>query len=330
MSRPLRITYPGAWYHIMNRGLARNNIYLNNKHREVFLQLLLDIHNRFEVEIHAYCLMDNHYHLLLRTPLGNISRAMRHLDGVYTQRFNIMTNSDEAIFRGRYKSILVDADSYLLRLSRYIHLNPVKAGLVKEAEKYHWSSYKNYISTNHFCWLSTDQILGYINSSNPRYHYKLFVEDGVDAEIDNFYRKIKRLPILGSDTFTINVSEKYLSDRHKVKDIPEHKILSTVLIVDINTIINQVATYYGVNQNELRQVNKKNGNLPRAVGMYIAQVTGQYTSTEIARAFTNISSAGVLKSCKNLQSRISNEIQLRGDIDRLKYKIKELKLEVEI
>ena len=96
-------------------------------HRIVFLNLLSEIHRRYRVEIHCYCLMDNHYHLLIRTPLANLSRAMRHLDGIYTQRFNRQTRTDGPLFRGRYKSILVECDNYLLQLSRYIHLNPVQA-----------------------------------------------------------------------------------------------------------------------------------------------------------------------------------------------------------
>jgi REP element-mobilizing transposase RayT len=96
----------------------------------MFLDLLLQIHRRYRFEIHAYCLMPNHYHILVRTPLANLSRGMRHLDGLYTQYYNRKYKKDGALFRGRYKSILIDTENYLLRLSRYIHLNPVKAGLV--------------------------------------------------------------------------------------------------------------------------------------------------------------------------------------------------------
>ena len=141
MARPLRLEYPGAWYHVMNRGLARQPIFRTDAHRQHFLDLLLEIHNRYQVEIHAYCLMGNHYHLFIRTPLANLSRAMRHLNGIYTQRYNQGMHRDGPIFRGRYKSILVEADTYLLRLSRYIHLNPVAAKLVRKAETYPWSSF---------------------------------------------------------------------------------------------------------------------------------------------------------------------------------------------
>src|SRR5476649_1819645 len=110
MSRPLRLEYSGAWYHVMNRGINRMEIYLNDEHRKMFTNLLAEISTLFEVKIHSYCLMDNHYHLLLETPHPNLSKAMRHLNGLYTQRFNRLENRDGALFRGRYKAILIEAE----------------------------------------------------------------------------------------------------------------------------------------------------------------------------------------------------------------------------
>ena len=118
MARPLRIEYPGAWYHVMNRGAGRKKIFNATPHYELFLTLLEEVSERFGAEIHAYCLMGNHYHLLLHTPEGNLQRSMRHLNGVYTQRYNRMRGTDGPLFRGRYKAIVVDADHYLLHLSR--------------------------------------------------------------------------------------------------------------------------------------------------------------------------------------------------------------------
>ncbi len=136
MARPLRIEFDDAWYHIMNRGAGRRIIFCNNEDRENFLRLLDDIHQRYHVETHAYCLMDNHYHLLLHTPHSNVSRALRHLNGVYTQMFNHSHGCDGPLFRGRFKSLLVENDCYLTRLSRYIHLNPVEAKMVDSPENF--------------------------------------------------------------------------------------------------------------------------------------------------------------------------------------------------
>ena len=118
MARPLRIEYPNAWYHVMNRGRRREKIFYDERDCSTFLQVLQKCVEMFELEIHAYASMPNHYHLLARTPRGNLSRAMRHLDGVYTQKVNRRHKVDGSLFRGRYKSILVDADSYLMELEK--------------------------------------------------------------------------------------------------------------------------------------------------------------------------------------------------------------------
>ena len=187
MSRPLRIEFPNAYYHVMNRGAGRLPIFQQDDHRFLFLELLREIHGMFNVGVHAYCLMDNHYHLLLSTPNANLSRVMRHLNGVYTQRYNRSAETDGALFRGRYKSILVDVDSYLLNVSRYIHMNPVAAGLVKTATRYPWSSYPVFIGEKE-CppWLDISMTLSMIGQHQQKQRYQAFVEGGVDRNTANF------------------------------------------------------------------------------------------------------------------------------------------------
>jgi putative transposase len=146
MSRPLRIKFTGAWYHVMNRGRRSESIFLDKKDYLLFLDLLKEIRELWNVNIVAYCLMTNHYHLLIQTPDANISRAMRHLNSVYTQRFNKRHGFDGTLFRGRFKSVLVCDDSHLLELARYIHKNPVKASMVNQMADYRWSSYKGYLN----------------------------------------------------------------------------------------------------------------------------------------------------------------------------------------
>lgn len=136
MTRALRVEYPGAWYHVMNRGAARQNVFHKLKDFNSLLELIEEVVMRYGIEVHAYCLMSNHYHLLIRTLVTNLSRAMRHLNGLYTQRYNRSRQIDGPLFRGRFKSILVDADCYLLQLSRYIHLNPVVAMITQKPEEY--------------------------------------------------------------------------------------------------------------------------------------------------------------------------------------------------
>jgi REP-associated tyrosine transposase len=110
MSRPLRIEYPNAWYHVMNQGVDYRDIFCNDNHRMLFLDLLSQISKMFRVDIHGFCLMDNHYHLLIHTPAGNLQRAMRHLNGVYTQRYNRLENIDDAFISWALKAILIERD----------------------------------------------------------------------------------------------------------------------------------------------------------------------------------------------------------------------------
>ncbi len=141
MARTLRISYSGALYHITSRGNAQENIYLFDTDREVFLSVLNDVYNKFDWHFHAYCLMSNHYHLLVETPRPNISKGMQYLNGVYSQRFNCMHNRVGHVFQGRFKSIIVEKESYLLELARYIILNPVRAHMVSSPAEWIWSSY---------------------------------------------------------------------------------------------------------------------------------------------------------------------------------------------
>ncbi len=134
MSRPLRIEFAGAFYHVTSRGNGRKSIYRDGEDRSSFLQVLHKVNQRCHWLCHAYCLMDNHYHLIIETPEGNLSRGMRQLNGVYTMYFNRRHRSVGHIYQGRYKAILVEKESYLLEVCRYVTLNPVRAGLVKRPE----------------------------------------------------------------------------------------------------------------------------------------------------------------------------------------------------
>lgn len=317
MSRPLRMEYPGAYYHVMNRGLARQAIFNSDKDRELFIELLCEIHNRYRVEIHAYCLMGNHYHILICTPLGNISRAMRHLNGVYTQRYNKRHRLDGPIYRGRYKSILVDADTYLLRLNRYIHLNPVVAGIVNKAEQYKWSSYKDYLSTRERpYWLVTTDTLAYFGERYQKKKYKLFVEEGIDKELDDYFKKLRRLPILGSEAFSKTVTEKYLKEAHKIKEIPEHK--RCLYIPSMDEISQAVCHYYNVNETAIKTTNRLEGNLPRSVAIFLSYTIGQQKLQSIADNYQNLTDAGVSKICQRIRKRLQNSPELLMQIENIK------------
>ena len=142
MSRPLRLEYPDALYHITARGDRRENIFEDDQDRLAFLATLAKVVKQFNWLCYAYCLMDNHYHLLIQTPDGNLSKGMRQLNGVFTQSSNRRHSRVGHLFQGRFKAILVDSDAYLLELARYVVLNPVRAEMAKKADRWHWSSYR--------------------------------------------------------------------------------------------------------------------------------------------------------------------------------------------
>jgi len=145
MPRKKREDYPGAWHHVMNRGQRRQKIFFKDGHCLKFLDVLSEAVDRFGIEIHAYSLMPNHYHLLIRSPDGNLSAAMRHINGVYTQWLNYMKKWDGPVFRGRFTSQLVEREDQLRLLVAYIHLNPIKAHLIKRLDSEAWTSHRAYL-----------------------------------------------------------------------------------------------------------------------------------------------------------------------------------------
>jgi putative transposase len=168
MARPLRIEYPGAFYHVTSRGNERKDIFKSNTDREMFLSYLASAQEKYEAVVHAYCLMSNHYHLMIETPLGNLSQIMKYINSAYTNFFNIKRKRTGHLLQGRYKAILVEADAYAAELSRYIHLNPVRAGMVRSPEEYRWSSYGYYTEGCAPSWLKTEFILAYFDTDTTQ------------------------------------------------------------------------------------------------------------------------------------------------------------------
>lgn len=221
MARPLRLEYPRGLYHVTSRGNAREDIFADDEDREVFLSTLDTTVKRFNWLCHAYCLMDNHYHLMIETPEGNFSRGMRQLNGVYTQRYNRRYSRVGHLFQGRYKAIVVEKESYLLALCRYIVLNPVRAGMVKRAGLWKWSSYNATVglSVPREC-LSTDWILSQFDDDKKQVtgRYRDFVE-GTDTVGDGIWKGIKGQIFLGSDQFVETMDDR-LSNQKEITEVP--------------------------------------------------------------------------------------------------------------
>jgi REP element-mobilizing transposase RayT len=215
MPRPQRIEYENAFYHVMNRGRGRQAIFPDDRYYQAFLETLAEAHQRFKCVIHAYCLMGNHYHLLIETPLPNLGRIMRHINGVYTQRHNHLKKTDGPLFRGRYKAILADRDVYLLQLTRYIHRNPIemKRPTVSQLSEYHWSSYPAYIGkAKPQEWLEREMTYHMLGSKQRYKGYATYISQGVDEETAQIYNKGNQAAVIGDKNFKSWVYEELLPE----------------------------------------------------------------------------------------------------------------------
>ncbi len=202
MSRPLRVEYPGAIYHVTSRGNARSDIYLTQQDRRTFLSILEQTCERYHWRCYAWCLMTNHYHLVIETEQANLSRGMRQLNGIYTQTFNRTHQRVGHLFQGRYKAILVEKDSYLLEVIRYVILNPVRAHIIKTAGQYPWSSYRAMIDkVTPPEWLAKDKILGHFGKrlSTAQKHFIHFIREGVNQP--SLWEQLRQQLYLGDEQF---------------------------------------------------------------------------------------------------------------------------------
>jgi REP element-mobilizing transposase RayT len=229
MARQLRIEYPGALYHITNRGNERRVIFRDTHDRETFLETLSIVIERFEWLCHGYVQMDNHYHLLIETPKGILSRGMMQLDSIYAQKFNRRYQRVGHLFQGRFKCLLVEKETYLLELSRYMVLNPVRAGLVNTPEEWKWSSYQAFIGAIPKPeYLTIDWILSQFGEVKARAvrSYKEFVRSGYGMEFPE--EGLVGQVILGSEKFLRETNVHLTkSGKDRIKEIPRGERYST-------------------------------------------------------------------------------------------------------
>jgi len=208
MARPLRIEFPGAIYHVTSRGNERKEVFLDDRDRMIFLDTLSRCCNLFNWLCHAYCLMGNHYHVIIETIDGNLSKGMRHLNGVYTQKFNWNHNRVGHIFQGRFKAILIERETHLLQACRYVVLNPVRAKITDKPDGWHWSSYRGTAGlATPIALLTTDWILQQFGEKPTvaQRRYREFVKDGIGET--SIWEDVKSQILLGDDGFVEEFSD---------------------------------------------------------------------------------------------------------------------------
>lgn len=219
MSRPLRIEFPGAVYHVTSRGDRREPIFDDDADRLIFLGVLAHGLSRFDAQVLAYCLMGNHYHFVLYTRAANLSRLMRHINGVYTQAYNRRHGKVGHLFQGRFKAILVDREAYLLELCRYVELNPVRAEMVPSPDAWPWSSYQAHVGqTPTPEWLDTAGLHGYllgheaVTQADQQLAAKRYIQWVADGQgVDLWAKALNRQIYLGDDAFVERMQQQSMS-----------------------------------------------------------------------------------------------------------------------
>ncbi len=223
MSRPWRIEFKGALYHVLSRGNEQRDIFWDEADRTCFIYLMGELSDRFNVDIFAYVLMDNHYHILLRTNDSNLSKAMQWLGVTYTRRFNNRHARSGHLFQGRFKSLIVENDAYLVRLSCYIHRNPLRAGIVKRLIEHKWSSYPVYAYNRKYPeWLKTDIVLSQFGKDNPQLSYRKKVQR-YSKEEASLFEELRYGLFFGTVGFADSLKSRFLKEVHP--ELPQQRLL---------------------------------------------------------------------------------------------------------
>ncbi len=313
MARPLRIEYQGAWYHVMNRGANRKQIFTKAADYELFINVLKEACSLFNVYISAYCLMSNHYHIVVNTPEGNLSRFMRHVNGVYTQRYNIKHKRDGTLFRGRYKAILIQADEYLTHIVKYIHQNPLKARIINDLNSYKWSSHPFYIKgKSDGEWLDINNLLACFSSRKKKaiIMYKEFMDIDLDSEVKKFYSKKARSSIFGDNGFVEMIEQEFVK-RDKVSTLEINEKRMILGEGKIKIINKEICNEFNIEENKLFQTSRGVENLPRLFAISLSRELSGLSFSEIAKKYKIKSYKSIASSNFRLKERMKRNRKIK-------------------
>jgi len=320
MARPLRIEFKGALYHIISKGNERRSIFLGVDDYKVFLNVLEEMSDRFEVDIFAYVLMSNHYHLLIRTHQKNLSKSMQWLGTTYTRRFNVKHSRSGHLFQGRFKSILVQNDAYLMQLSCYIHRNPLRAGLVNRLADYPWSSYRSYAyQASHMSWLNTDLILSQFKGKDSYKVYRAKVQK-YSEEDAKIFENLRHGIVFGTKNYLKKITDKHLK-KESDEELPQlNRMLKDK---DPAKLLKRAAKAIDFDLTKLGQSHRifQKDIQDRDVLIYFLKGTGLYTNKQIGELFCLTYSA-VSRRASIVKSQISKPSEMRRKYSRIKSIIK--------
>jgi len=334
MARPLRIEYEGAFYHITARGNEHRQIYYSEADYEKFKGYLSEAQKKFGYLLHFYVLMTNHYHLLMETPQANMSKVMHYINSSYTNYINKKRKRSGHLFQGRFMAILVESDSYLLELSRYIHLNPVRAKMVAKPEDYVYSSYRSYIFDNFDSNEETgsmidsddidseskeklvcqDLVLEMIskNPKNSRKSYRDFVERGIEEQLDNPLTNVYGGAILGGKTFIKESLGRLKAGILEKEDIAHRKELYAPY--GSEDIIEAICSHFKIFQEEIFETGCKYRNM----AIYLMKKLTAMNNKQIGKLFGDLSYSAVAKVYQRFSLKIKGDKPLRKDVEKIK------------
>lgn len=301
MARHLRLSFEDATYHITARGNRKEKIFYSDKDKGIFLNKMKETFDKYSLMCYAYCLMDNHYHLFIKTPRANIADVMHYLNASYSNWFRARNKIVGPVFQGRYKSIIVDEDSYSLILSTYIHLNPVRAGIANNIKEYLWSSFLDYIGRREpLNTLDTTLILSQFDNDliKARKKYERFVLENIDMKnpLEDLYKNI----VLGDEVFRKKIDEKIKAVGRK-REIPETKFVESCTP---DEIISEISRSLKIERDEIFR--KERGNMYHQVALYLIKRYTPMSLIEIGRLF-DMDYAAVSQAVKRFENKTKRD-----------------------
>lgn len=310
MVRPLRMDYPNTFYHVLSRGNERREIFRNEKDHHRFLETLGRMVERFKLEVHAYVLMKNHFHLLVQTKEANLSRALQWLEVSYSVWFNRRHHRSGHLFQGRFKNFLIENDRYFTAMCLYIHGNPLRAGIVQRLSDYRWSSYQAYADKKReVFWLTTELVLGMYGGSRKRF---LRAQQVFFEERPNLLEDLRHGLYLGSEAFSEECIERVNGERHPEKPQARSLLRSR----DIRALAIEILKGLGERDPESALKVRKYRCQSRDVAIYVLYQLGVYLNKEIGRVF-GVGYTAVPGAVKRAQEYLRSD----GQLDRLINKI---------
>ena len=322
MSRSWRIEFDGALYHVLSRGNDQQNIFADDQDRQMFLDLIGEMAARFEIDVYAYVLMGNHYHLLLKTHRGNLSKSMQWFGATYTRKYNIRHKRSGHLFQGRFKSFLIENSKYLMRLSCYIHRNPIRAKIVKRLADYRWSSYPVYAyGKKPPNWLKTSLILSFFkgNKKEKIQAYRKKVQY-YSHEEKSLWEAFRHGLFLGSREFIDKIKETYLPDTPH-KEQPQQRNIKRS--TDPRILLKKAAGVLDCDLDELIQSRRVYGTAKTNRDLLICFLWefGVYTNEEIGNLF-HITYSSVSKNAASVREKMLQNNHLKRDYNKIKAQFK--------